>query len=72
MKAVSEIEREIRELPQAKQWELVSHLADELWSHWDTQIESDSAKRLNNLILEARADITSGEAKPLDEILNNP
>ena len=73
MTKVVEIEEAIRQLPQNEQWELVNHLADDLWARWDQQIDSDSKSgKLDHLVSEVRNEVKSGQTRPLDEIINNP
>lgn len=72
-KTVKAIEQEIRGLSADDQWELIHNLSDNLWTEWDRQIEEDEKRgRLDALVGEARAEIKSGNARPLDEIINDP
>lgn len=72
-KTVKAIEQEIRGLSADDQWELIHNLSDSLWAEWDRQIAEDEKQgRLDAVIAEARTDIKSGNARPLDEIINNP
>jgi hypothetical protein len=72
MSTVQSIEHAIHELPVAERWDLLRRLDAELWSAWDDQIAVDvAAGRLDALISEARADIATGNTRPLNEVLNH-
>ncbi len=72
MSTVEEIEAAVRSLPMEKQFELAQRLHDVLWDVWDRQIEDDAKSgRLDHILGEVEADITSGKTKPLDEVLDN-
>ncbi len=73
MSTVPEISAAIRRLPADERWNLLHEFADELWSDWDTQIESDlNSGRLDDFIAQARADIRESRIRPLDEVIRNP
>ena len=72
MTNINEIESAIRELPNEEKYSLVLKLHDLYWSAWDEQIDSDhKAGLLDNLLDEVNADINSGKAKKLDDILRD-
>ena len=68
MTTVEEVSEALHRLPALERWDLLRRFSDEVWSHWDKQIESDlRGGRLNGL----RADIAAGRTRYLDEVLNN-
>ena len=72
MSTATEISAAIRLLPTGERWNLLREFADELWSNWDIQIESDlNSGRLDEFISQARADISASKIRPLDEVLCN-
>ena len=72
MRSASEIQAEIEKLSRAEQRKLAQWFAEMQADAWDAQIEDDlKAGRLDHLIAEAEADIATGRAKPLDEVLDN-
>lgn len=72
MSTTTEISAAIRSLPPSERWKLLHEFADELWSEWDLQIESDlKSGKLDDFINQARADISASKVRPLDEVIRD-
>ncbi len=72
MSDVADISAAIRRLPAGERWSLLHEFADELWSDWDAQIESDlNSGKLEDFISQARAEISASKIRPLDEVIRN-
>ena len=72
MTTVAEISDALHRLPTGERWSLLQEFADELWTDWDRQIESDERDgRLDDFIAQARKDIAASRTRPLDEIIRN-
>lgn len=72
MSTVTEISAAIRKLTADERRGLLQEFADELWSEWDQQIESDlESGRLDQLIADAEADIAADNLRDLDEVVRN-
>lgn len=72
MSTATEISAAIRRLPPDERWNLLHEFADELWSDWDAQIESDlGSGGLDDFINQARADIKTSKIRPLDEVIRH-
>jgi hypothetical protein len=72
MSTLSEISVALRRLPTDERWTLLHEFADELWSEWDTQIETDLRNgHLDDFINQARMDISATKIRPLDEVIRN-
>lgn len=72
MSTATEISDAIRRLPADERWSLLHEFAEELWSDWDSRIESDlSSGRLDDFINQARADINASQIRTLDEVIRN-
>jgi hypothetical protein len=73
---VQKLAEEVRSLPPEELDEFLNWLADyelESGDAWDREIERDSQSggRLDSVLKRARADISAGKTKPLDQILHN-
>ena len=72
MSTVAEISEAIHRLPMSERWSLLHQFSDELWSDWDKQIEADLKNgRLDGFLAQARAEISAGRTRSLDEVLND-
>ena len=75
-KAVEQIAREVKALPAGELDEFLSWLAEfesGRTDSWDDEIARDSNRPgpLRDAAARARADIDAGNARPLDELLDN-
>jgi hypothetical protein len=69
---VEEIEKAIEKLPPGEFWALTERLIHKAEDAWDRQIAADvGSGKLDRLLGEARAEVSRGEAVPLDEFLRN-
>ena len=60
MHTAQEITDAIRRLPTKERWNLFHEFADELWSEWDAQIESDlKSGKFDDFLAQAQADAQS-------------
>jgi hypothetical protein len=65
-----EVESAIKQLPESEVRDLAKWLQEYLDEIWDRQIEADLASgKLDRLIAQAEEDITTGNARDLNEIL---
>jgi hypothetical protein len=72
MSTVAEISEALHRLPTGERWSLLHQFSDELWRDWDEQLESDLKNgRLDDFLAEARAEISAGRTRSLDEVLNH-
>jgi hypothetical protein len=72
MSIVEKIEAEIAKLSPREVAQLTSWLVEYDATLWDKQLKEDSKKgRLGRLWKKAKAEIGNGQAKPLDELLDN-
>jgi hypothetical protein len=72
MSTVAEIEEAIKKLPPEKIWQVGSWFDEYREQLWDKQMDADiAAGKLDKLWEKAKADITAGRVKPLDEVLND-
>jgi hypothetical protein len=72
MTTLAEISEAIHQLPTDAKWSLLHEFADELWTDWDHQIESDlKAGKLDDLLSRARSDIAASRTRTLDEVMRN-
>ena len=74
--SVQHIAEQVKALPAQELEELLDWLAEygaDRAGDWDRTIEADSQPggRLSKLLDRARADITTGRTKPLDEVLDD-
>lgn len=73
MSRIERIEAEIASLSPEEVRQILRWLAERDAELWDLQIEEDAkAGRLDALWGEAEKEIASGEARPLDELLDHP
>ena len=73
MTRAQRIEEEIAKLPPEEVIELARWISELDASLWDKQMEADAASgRLDKLWKQAEKGIAAGDAKPLDELLDNP
>ena len=73
MSIVQQIEAQIAKLSPAEFGEIVRWIAERDAELWDKQIAEDAAAgRLDALWGEAKKEIATGEARPLDDILDHP
>jgi hypothetical protein len=73
MTNVERIEAEIAKLSPDEFRQLVRWLAERDAALWDKQMEEDAgAGRLDRLWNEAEKEIATGEARPLDDLLDHP
>ena len=72
MSTVAEIESALSQLPVKDARLIADWLQEYLDAKWDKQMDEDSAAgRLDPLWEKAKADITTGRVKSLDEVLND-
>jgi hypothetical protein len=72
MSTVAEIENALQTLPVDEAWKVADWLQQYLDEKWGRQIEADAKSGKLDLLWErAKADITVGKVKPLDEVLND-
>jgi hypothetical protein len=72
MSTVDEISEALHRLPTHERWSLLHQFSDELWNEWDEQIESDLKNgRLDGLLAQARAEISAGKTRSLNEVLSH-
>ncbi|MBE7437979.1 MAG: hypothetical protein HS115_05920 [Spirochaetales bacterium] len=70
--AAQRIEEEFQTLSVEERWKLVEHLAANLWTAWDSQVEDDSnSGKLDYLVAEVQSEIQSGQTVSLNEVLHN-
>ena len=73
MSKVEQIEAEIAKLSPEEFRQIARWLAERDAELWDKQMDEDAAAgRLDRLWQEAEREIAAGEARPLDDLLDNP
>lgn len=67
-----ELEQTVKQLPEQEARDFAKWLQDYLDEMWDRQMVADvAAGRLDHLISQADANITAGQIRDLDEVLND-